>query len=198
MNNFSTTNLTNSLRQRKYKERFENQLLQNGSLLNVKDQTIMANANESIRFDIARLEAKVDIILNHIMNGGKQETSSQSKELNAAELALLRGMTTKQHVVLQLLIEGLRNQDIAPIMGIGENTVKLHVRSVCKKIGVKTRGQAAMVGSDILNRANEDEYQKLSGGLPLNWSDNYETNDRYAPLYVSSTTPMEGGRFNEA
>ena len=55
-----------------------------------------------------------------------------------------------------------------------------------------------MVGSDILNRANEDEYQKLSGGLPLNWSDNYETNDRYAPLYVSSTTPMEGGRFNEA
>ena len=128
----------------------------------------MPNLNESLRFDVARLEAKVDIILQHVisMGGGSASKVVQSDDLNAAELSLLRNMTTKQHVVLQLLIQGLRNQDIAPIMGIGENTVKLHVRSVCKKIGVKTRGQAAMHGSDILNRADPEEYQRLSGGIP--------------------------------
>jgi DNA-binding CsgD family transcriptional regulator len=185
LNNFNTTNLTNGLRLRKYKapQKIE------GNNFNIKDQTQMPNLNESLRFDVARLEAKVDIVLQHIisMSSGSANKVVQSDDLNAAELSLLRNMTTKQHVVLQLLIQGLRNQDIAPIMGIGENTVKLHVRSVCKKIGVKTRGQAAMHGGDILNRADPDEYQKLSGGIPLEWATTFSSPDQYAPLYAAQT-----------
>ena len=184
MQNFYTTNLTNSLRQRNYKE-------PKGNNFNIKDQTQMPNVNESLRFDIARLEAKLDIILNHIISASGSGTSNtkgvQSGDLNAAELSLLRNMTTKQHVVLQLLIQGLRNQDIAPIMGIGENTVKLHVRSVCKKIGVKTRGQAAMHGGDLLNRVEPEEYQRLSGGIPVEWANDYTEPDQYRPLYYSAS-----------
>lgn len=185
MQNFNTTNLTNSLRQRNYKE-------PKGNNFNIKDQTQMPNVNESLRFDIARLEAKLDIILNHMISASGSGTSNtkgvhQSGDLNAAELSLLRNMTTKQHVVLQLLIQGLRNQDIAPIMGIGENTVKLHVRSVCKKIGVKTRGQAAMHGSDLLNRVEPEEYQRLSGGIPVEWANDYTEPDQYQPLYYSAS-----------
>lgn len=185
MDNFNTTNLTNRLRLRKYKTPPNNE----GNNFNIKDQTQMPNLNESLRFDIARLEAKLDIILQHYisMGGGSASKVVQSDDLNAAEISLLRNMTTKQHVVLQLLIQGLRNQDIAPIMGIGENTVKLHVRSVCKKIGVKTRGQAAMHGSDILNRADPDEYQRLSGGIPLEWAATFSDPDQYAPLYAAKT-----------
>jgi DNA-binding CsgD family transcriptional regulator len=177
--------LTNGLRLRNYETPNNNE----GNNLNIKDQTQMPNLNESLRFDIARLEAKLDIILQHCLSvgSGSANKAIQSNDLNAAELSLLRNMTTKQHVVLQLLIHGLRNQDIAPIMGIGENTVKLHVRSVCKKIGVKTRGQAAMHGSDILNRADPEEYQRLSGGLPLEWAATFSDPDQYAPLYVAKT-----------
>ena len=191
MNNFNTTNLTNGLRLRKYKTPQNNE----GNNFNIKDQTQMPNLNESLRFDLARLEAKLDIILQHCISTSDGSASKvvQSDDLNAAELSLLRNMTTKQHVVLQLLIQGLRNQDIAPIMGIGENTVKLHVRSVCKKIGVKTRGQAAMHGSDILNRADPKEYQRLSGGIPLDWSITFSDPDQYAPLYAAQT---ERGKEN--
>lgn len=192
MDNFNKTNLTNGLRRRKYKELSNN----DRSTLTIKDQLEMPNTNESLRFDIARLEAKLDIILNHIIGqsgggGGGSATSVQAGELNAAELSLLRNMTTKQHVVLQLLIQGLRNQDIAPIMNIGENTVKLHVRSVCKKFGVKTRGQAAMFGQDILDRADPQEYQRLSGGLPLDWSEDLTVPDEYAPLYAAQENRLQ-------
>lgn len=192
MDNFNKTNLTNGLRRRKYKELSNN----DRSTLTFKDQLEMPNTNESLRFDIARLEAKLDIILNHIIGqsgggGGVSANSVQAGELNAAELSLLRNMTTKQHVVLQLLIQGLRNQDIAPIMNIGENTVKLHVRSVCKKFGVKTRGQAAMFGQDILDRADPQEYQRLSGGLPLDWSEDLTVPDEYAPLYAAQENRLQ-------
>jgi len=192
MDNFNKTNLTNRLRRRKYKELSDNDRL----TLTIKDQLEMPNMNESLRFDIARLEAKLDIILNHIIGqsgggGGSSGNPIKAGELNAAELSLLRNMTTKQHVVLQLLIGGLRNQDIAPIMGIGENTVKLHVRSVCKKFGVKTRGQAAMFGQDILNRADAEEYQRLSGGLPLDWSEDLSVPDEYAPLYAAQENKLQ-------
>jgi DNA-binding CsgD family transcriptional regulator len=192
MDNFSKTNLTNGLRRRKYKELSNN----DRSNLTIKDQFNMPNMNESLRFDIARLEAKLDIILNHIIGqsggGGKANSNLlQAGELNAAELSLLRNMTTKQHVVLQLIIGGLRNQDIAPIMGIGENTVKLHVRAVCKKFGVKTRGQAAMFGQEILSKADPEEYQRLSGGLPLDWSEDLRVPDEYAPLYAAQENKLQ-------
>jgi len=191
MDNFYKTNLTKGLRLRKYSTSLDNQ----SDNSTIKDQLSMPNMNESLRFDIARLEAKLDIILNHIIGqsgNGANAPPNDPTDLNAAEMSLLRNMTTKQHVVLQLLIGGLRNLDIAPIMGIGENTVKLHVRSVCKKFGVKTRGQAAMYGQDILGRADPEEYQRLSGGLPLDWAENLTTPDQFAPLYFSNT---ESGRL---
>lgn len=76
--------------------------------------------------------------------------------------------------------------EIASIMGIGENTVKLHVRAVCKKIGVKTRGQAATIASDIFRRADPDEYERLSGGIPITWAKNYEEPDPFAPIYANT------------
>lgn len=137
--------------------------------------------------DIARIEAKLDILLNLAYGGGQATNVAASKEatISPAELSLLRSMTAKQHVTAQLLIEGWSNKDIAHVLNIGENTVKLHVRAVCRKVGTKTRGQAALVLRDIFMNVNPAEYQRSSGGLPVDWASTYnmDVKDPYEKIY---------------
>lgn len=49
--------------------------------------------------------------------------------------------------VVHLISEGLRNKEIALALGISEETVKVHVKSVLAKLGVRDR--AAVVGAAI-------------------------------------------------
>jgi DNA-binding NarL/FixJ family response regulator len=49
----------------------------------------------------------------------------------------------EQEIILSLL-EGCTNQEIATSLGICQKTVEEHLTRICKKIGVKTRTQAAL------------------------------------------------------
>ncbi|WP_420024505.1 LuxR C-terminal-related transcriptional regulator (plasmid) [Cereibacter azotoformans] len=60
-----------------------------------------------------------------------------------------RGLTPKELEVLQGLTAGLMNKEIAQNLGLSEVTVKMHVRSICAKLNVKNRTQAAMVASQF-------------------------------------------------
>jgi len=53
-------------------------------------------------------------------------------------------MTRREIEVLKLLAEGLFNKEIAYKLSISEKTVKNHVSSIFKKIGVSDRTQAAV------------------------------------------------------
>jgi len=147
-------------------------------------------ANDGLRYELARLDAKLDVIINHLMNAGSPAPSgiapTSDHNLSTSEIALMRSLTTKQHCALQLLERGLRNQDIAALLNVTENTVKLHVRAVCKKMGVKNRQQAATLSHDIFRSIDPVEYERLSGGIPLNWADKLSPGrpDPYAPLYA--------------
>ena len=145
-------------------------------------------SNDSLRYEIARLDAKVDLILNHIMNTNNGASNNQNNvtSVSTGEIALLRGMTVKQHCALQLVECGLRNQDIAQVLNVAENTVKQHVRSICKQMGVKNRAQAATVAHDIFANIDPSEYERLSGGIPLTWASQLQPNveDQYYPLYA--------------
>jgi len=44
--------------------------------------------------------------------------------------------------VLSLMAQGFRNREIANAFVISESTVKVHVRHVLEKLGVRTRTQA--------------------------------------------------------
>lgn len=159
------------------------------SIINSQDDDM--STNQSFRFDLARIEAKIDIITNLLYQksnwgGSASERSGNTPAaVSAAEFSLLRTMTAKQHVTSQLLIEGWPNKDIADVLGIGENTVKLHVRAVCKKVGTKTRGQAALVMNDIFERIEPDEYKRSSGGIPIDWAKSFDASrpDPYAHIY---------------
>lgn len=153
------------------------------------DATSKANKDyemSTLKFELARMEAKIDILTALVMRADTKEIiTNTNKPSSASEHALCRSMTIKQHVTVQLLILGRANKEIAEIINIGENTVKLHVRAVCKKIGCKTRGQAALVMSEILTRMDPSEYERSSGGLPIDWASNLSdpATDRYAALY---------------
>lgn len=149
---------------------------------------------EALRLELQRIETKIDTKLDIILQflTGRLETAPPRPDTpTSSEIALLRSMTPRQHIVAQLLVMGWLNRDISELMEIGENTVKLHVRAVCKKADVKTRGQAAMIYKSIMDRVHPDEYLMLSGGLPVGWAMSLKPNepDPYRPLYE----PRKGG-----
>jgi DNA-binding NarL/FixJ family response regulator len=51
-------------------------------------------------------------------------------------------LSRKEFDVLKKLTEGLSNKDIMRILGLSETTVKMRVRSICKKLGAANRTQA--------------------------------------------------------
>jgi DNA-binding CsgD family transcriptional regulator len=53
------------------------------------------------------------------------------------------GLTARELQVLTLVAEGLRNSEIAARLFLSERTVDHHVSSIIRKLGVRTRGQAA-------------------------------------------------------
>jgi len=54
-------------------------------------------------------------------------------------------LTPREHEVLRLIARGLPNKLIARELGIAEKTVKAHVGSVLRKLGVHDRTQAALL-----------------------------------------------------
>lgn len=57
------------------------------------------------------------------------------------------GLTEREHEVLELLREGHANKLIAHELHISENTVKVHVRRIIRKLKVTNRTQAAFVAA---------------------------------------------------
>ena len=53
-------------------------------------------------------------------------------------------LTPRENDVLKYLIRGASNQVIADGLGLKVVTVKLHVRSICRKLGARNRTQAAL------------------------------------------------------
>ena len=57
--------------------------------------------------------------------------------------------TARQLQVLELIIQGYSNKDIAHEIALAEGTVKMHVTSILKNLGVNNRTQAAMAAEKM-------------------------------------------------
>lgn len=74
--------------------------------------------------------------------------SSVSKLVSKAESpdqeAIYEELSKREVEVLELIVEGLSNADIAVRMGIGRETVKTHIKAILNKMAVTDRTQAAI------------------------------------------------------
>jgi len=59
-------------------------------------------------------------------------------------------LTKREVAILARLRAGLENKSIAQELGVSEATVKVHLRAIYRKTGVRNRTQAALWGSDHL------------------------------------------------
>ena len=61
-------------------------------------------------------------------------------------------LTRRETEVLALLSEGLTNAEIGRRLFITQSTVKVHVRHILEKLGVRTRLQAVLAAQDYLEK----------------------------------------------
>ena len=61
------------------------------------------------------------------------------------------GLTPRQHEVLALLMQGKSNQQIAEALGLSANTVKVHLLSIFRVLGVHSRTEALLAGMGRLS-----------------------------------------------
>jgi DNA-binding NarL/FixJ family response regulator len=73
-----------------------------------------------------------------------EEAAALSAEVKAAS-AGLASLTPQQFRVLTMVCEGLLNKQIAYELSVSEATVKAHVTAIFRKLGVRTRTQAALL-----------------------------------------------------
>ena len=64
------------------------------------------------------------------------------------ENALAAKLTERERQVIDGLCRGLSNKEIARELDLQEVTVKLHVKTACRKLGARNRTQAAMIARD--------------------------------------------------
>lgn len=84
---------------------------------------------------------------NEIMpsyHNGSQSASSAATAAGNADGGEYR-LTPREKDVIRYLVTGASNKEIARALDLQVVTVKLHVRSICRKMGVENRTQAALI-----------------------------------------------------
>lgn len=66
-----------------------------------------------------------------------------------AEPEPAKALTSREEQVLHGICDGATNRDIAALLGLSEIAVKMHVRSLCSKLGAANRTQAAIIGMGV-------------------------------------------------
>lgn len=94
----------------------------------------------------ASADAMGDAILS-VLDGGSgfPPMAAERSEADAELAARLAQLTPQQFRVLLCLADGLLNKQIAAALGLAENTVKVHVTAILKKLGCYSRTQAAVL-----------------------------------------------------
>lgn len=76
-----------------------------------------------------------------------QRTMELSLNGDAASADPLHGLSKRERAVVGLLLQGLRNREIASELGIGEGTIKVHLHNIFDKLGVGNRMELALLAA---------------------------------------------------
>src|SRR5206468_5751076 len=115
--------------------------LRSGMNLGADDYLTKPVANADL---VQAIEARLRRSQQHARREFKPDFSS-------AQPLLKLGLTPRATETLLWVCQGKTNPDIATILGITESTVKKHVQEIFEKLGVETRGAAAVRALEVLN-----------------------------------------------
>lgn len=77
--------------------------------------------------------------------------SDESKNIAGADLPArpdwLNGLTGRELDVLKAVTRGLSNKEVGRELGLAEVTIKLHLRSIFRKMGARSRSDAAVIAT---------------------------------------------------
>ncbi len=96
-------------------------------------------------------EDLVQAIETRLRRAGQQSRREFRPDFSSIEPLVKLGLTPRAAEALLWLAQGKTNSDIAIILGITESTVKKHVQEMFEKLGVETRGAAAVRALEVLN-----------------------------------------------
>ncbi len=77
------------------------------------------------------------------------ETLLEQLPVSNPEITLEEDLTARELEVLQGLVDGLANKQIALELGISEHTIKFHVSSIYSKLNAANRTEAARLGIQL-------------------------------------------------
>lgn len=89
-------------------------------------------------------DGEVILFLGSQMDMGGPDQAAGLRRAQAERLA--QGLSPRQRQVLQGMVRGLRNKQIAAELGIDETTVKMHRRSMLARLGAATTADAIRLG----------------------------------------------------
>jgi two-component system nitrate/nitrite response regulator NarL len=81
----------------------------------------------------------------------------QGDSITPAEVSPFAKLTPRENEILSLLAEGQSNKVIARNLGISDGTVKLHVKSILRKLGIHSRVEAAVLAVEHGLRTNRSD-----------------------------------------
>ena len=93
----------------------------------------------------------IETIEARLRRSEQQAQREFKPDFSSATPLLELGLTPRAAEALLWLAQGKTNADIATILGITESTVKKHVQEMFEKLGVETRGAAAVRALEALN-----------------------------------------------
>jgi two-component system, NarL family, nitrate/nitrite response regulator NarL len=88
--------------------------------------------------------AMIRSLLNRMDNGSDPSRGDTSTTMTEAYEPKAHGLSRREGEILRCLMEGAPNKLIARQFGLTEATVKVHVKAILRKTGMKNRTQAAI------------------------------------------------------
>lgn len=100
---------------------------------------LSVNLSPTDLVDALRMIAKGDVVVSREMAGHL----TQGLALERQEKPALAALSERQREVLGMVARGATNREIADMLIITENTVKVHLRNILDKLNLRNRQQAA-------------------------------------------------------
>jgi len=67
-------------------------------------------------------------------------------------------LTPRQRDVFELIVQGMSNKEIARNLQLAEGTVKIHIKALFAKLGVRRRAAVAVAGTRLLSSPQRGDY----------------------------------------